>query len=100
MSPLPLFITCQRKGCGQIKQVRDRRQQQRQKYCSPRCVGLMREFTREERQRGALSSTMVRRKATLARLDGMSPIAIYRQAFSNGWKAGVRSMRRRMGSAA
>lgn len=97
---LPLFTTCQRPGCGQIRQVPTKYQQRRQKYCSRRCVGLMRSFTLAERQRGAAVSKAVRRAASLVRLEGMSPLDIYRQGFSNGFKSGVRSVRRRMGQAA
>lgn len=100
MSAVPLFIVCANPSCGQVKQVRNRYEQRTVKTCSRRCQGILfghiQKLTSEQRQVAAARSTVVRRARAMRALAGLSPLEIYRRAFSNGWKAGVRSARRRL----
>ncbi len=91
-------IVCQNPACRKRKIVRDPWMQRRQKYCSRHCVGVMagqQHLTPEGRLRGAAASKETRRRQSLARLAGMTPVAIYRKGFENGWHAGQRSAARR-----
>lgn len=57
-------------------------------------------LTAEDRRKGGLASAKKRRQAAMATLAGLTPVQIYRMAFSAGWHVGVRRERRRMGLAA
>lgn len=97
------YFTCQNPKCRRQKRVKYPSEQKHRRFCSRRCVGAVcgpvATFTLEHRLRLAEKSKRTRRAKAMAKLKDLSPVAIYRMAFSTGWKAGVRSARRRMGLA-
>lgn len=65
--------------------------QRRKKRCN---------LTPESRSRGGFAAGKKRRQTALARLEGLTPVQIFRLAYTQGWHQGARSARRRMGVAA
>jgi hypothetical protein len=100
MARPPLFIVCANPACRKVKEVRSPYEQRTIKTCSRRCQAVVfnyaaRNMTPEDRRRGAERSKVVRRRAAMRALEGLTPVQIYRKAFSAGWHAGVQSARRR-----
>ena len=91
------FIVCQNPRCGAVKPVRSPYEQRTVKYCSHSCTSTMtKNLTHAAQRAGGLQSKKVRAARALARIQGMRPLEIWRAAYSQGWKAGARSARRRM----
>jgi hypothetical protein len=84
---VPLFITCQRPGCGCIRFVRRPSEQLTEKYCSRRCSNIVNKNVRHAAKLGLRRSIQARRQKAIARIRGLSP----RQAFLVGYKAGLSS---------
>jgi hypothetical protein len=102
--PIPssgLWIECTRPGCRQLRQVRNRHEQKTRRFCSKRCAAIVRCNVQrgshvESGRRGGLASGVRRRAALLQKLATLSPLAAYKLGRSEGWHAGVRSVRRRL----
>ena len=83
------YITCQRPGCGQIREVNRPCEQRTRKFCSKRCANLVVcNVTRNGNHRlGVEKSVATRKRKVLARVEGLSPL----QAFKLGYKCGIES---------
>lgn len=57
-------------------------------------------LTFDARRRGGIESARRKRVRAMAKLAGLSPVAVFRMGFQAGWKQGVRTERRRTGRAA
>lgn len=87
------FIVCKNPTCRAVVEVRSAYYQKRRKFCSKRCNGIMtgaKNIPREARSRGGHTSRQIRQAAAMARLAGLSPVEIWRQAYRAGWKTGRR----------
>lgn len=78
---VPLFVTCQRPGCGQIREVRFPSQQKRGKYCSNRCQMLHRPCW----HLGWPKGVAVRKQKVRDRIEGLTLV----EAFNLGYRAGL-----------
>ena len=97
----PYFILCAAPRCEQIRQVRNPFQQRHQRFCSRACASRnTRCLTPADRLKGAEHSKRTRRALALAKLAGLSPVEVFRKGYSQGWKQGARSARRRIGTKA
>lgn len=90
---VPLFITCQREGCENIREVRCPRYQREQKYCSRRCAALVsKNILHAEPGKGGREAGRRRQRALLERVKNLTPV----EAFRVGYVRGLQSKRRQM----
>lgn len=99
-SRVPLFIECRNPRCRAVKEVRNAHEQKRRQFCSRRCAGLMKggvlHLPYPVRLAAARKSQAVRRRQTWALFRGLTKAEVFRRGYSTGWKAGARSVRRRL----
>ncbi len=88
----PLFITCQRPGCGQIREVQRPSAQRKQKYCTKRCANLVNVNIMVNHRVGVERSVIMRKRRLLARVAGLDPLA----AFNVGYRCGLESKCRQL----
>lgn len=94
----PYFILCTAPGCERIARVRSPYEQRTRRFCSRACASRNTRFlTLADRLKGAEHSKRTRRAQALAKLAGLSPVEIFRKGYSQGWHAGCRFARRRLG---
>lgn len=97
---VPLFVVCARVSCGKVRQVRTRCQQQRQRFCSPRCAYLGRRraggFTKAQMALGGKIRASRARAALIARVAGMTPVDAFRAGYVKGLQAKWRRARQRV----
>lgn len=91
----PLFMTCKRDGCEGIRQVRNRWEQRKAKYCSRRCASMIAKNLntvdpRESGRQGGLVTGIKRRAATFEKVKLLTPMQAYRKGRMEGWHAGHR----------
>ena len=83
----PLFITCARASCGQVKAVRNRSLQQVQRFCSRRCATSSRvgsAITQAAQSRGGKMRAHRARLALLERIKDLSPVEAFRVGYTTG----------------
>lgn len=93
----PLFIVCQRAGCGKLREVRRPCEQQHEKYCSRRCAAFVtKNCARPGVGRlGGLECARRARRALVKRLDGLTPLEAFRLGYDRGLQSKHRQIRRR-----
>lgn len=84
---VPLFITCKRSGCGELRQVETVEQQVKGGYCSHRCAALDHRLGVERARK--------LRAAMLERLDGLTPLEAFRLGYVRGLQSKIRQIRKR-----
>lgn len=90
---VPLYITCQREGCGKVKQVRTRTKQRTQKACSNRCGCLMRAQSAEGQatlRRGGLVAGSRARTRLIAEVGHLTPLVAFRLGYLRGLQSKYR----------
>lgn len=83
----PLYIECQRPGCGRLRSVRSPYLQRQRRYCSQRCNGLAHANVRKGAALGAARAAAKRKREVVQRIVGLTPL----EAFREGYKVGLRS---------
>lgn len=80
--------------CEDVREVKYPSQQktERCRRCAARASNKL---TTEARKRGAERSKQIRRERQMARLSQYTPIQIFRMAYTQGWKAGMRCQQRK-----
>lgn len=96
----PLFMTCQRRGCEGIRQVRNRWEQKTAKYCTRRCAAIIGRNLRTTDPRitgrqGGLVCGVKRRAAMFEKIKTLTPMQAYRKGRVEGWHVGFRTAVRR-----
>lgn len=93
-------VVCPR--CGKSRTVKHPKRQNKSWRCRPCAHTPSKNLTPEARARGAAKLLVANRqrfKARLAALAGELPIEIARRYYRIGWKAGARSVRKRLEAA-
>lgn len=98
---IPLFISCQRHGCENIRSVRHAYEQRIRRFCSRSCASkVTRNLHRLSPQAfgamGGKVSAERRRAAMFVKIQGLTPMQAYRKGRQEGWHAGERAMLKRL----
>lgn len=92
MKRIPRYVSCRRPGCDQIRKAWRVADHQRGKYCSRRCAALV---NRNGLKRGVDHLAAMRAKGMATKRRKMAAkiaqCSTLREAFSMGYKLGLRS---------
>ena len=97
MKRLPLFVTCQRPGCGGIRSVRHPREQRRGKYCSRFCAAMMNQNLMkrpETRRNGLLAGIQSKKRKMREKVQGLTPLEAFQLGYETGMRSKVRYLKR------
>lgn len=100
MRSRPLFIVCAYEPCGKVKEVKRRRDQRKQKYCTHACAArataeIRRPAVQAACRKVGLARASQQRQRLLARLDGLSKLECFRLGYKTGLESKTRQIRRR-----
>jgi hypothetical protein len=93
MRKLALFIEC---PCGQLKQVKTRWHQARQKHCSRSCAQHFAGASREDRARGGRTRGARARLAIMQTIGEMTPLQAFRCGYDRGLHSKWRQTNKRL----
>lgn len=88
MAPKLYSMVCANQACKELITTPIAKQ----KYCSTTCARAANggPATPQGRMRGGLRSSEIRRERALKRLEGLSPVEIFRIGYSQGYNQGMR----------